>query len=89
MLKPELQPCRVYGQLLGDDGDVELGIAKDTEEAIEIANEYHSVFGSNIELYLKVITEKEYADEKRKALANLFGCLNGPMNKVIIGLQNK
>ena len=63
----------VCGKLPGEF-KVNLEIAENIKEVIDIKNEYKNVFGSQITLWTKKISKAELQKAKKAALANL---LNG------------
>jgi len=80
------QTIKLTGQLITDDKPVVLAIEDNIEKIEEVVHEYTSVFP---DIFLNCewgYFKKTISREKARALANLFGALNAPLQKVFASL---
>ena len=76
---------KVYGKLEGEN-KVNLGIAENFGEYLEIKREYRNVFGYDISFNVEEMSKEEYTAAKAKAWSKLFASLFGPITNVLTSI---
>jgi hypothetical protein len=80
---------KLIGQLITDDKPVVLAISANADEIIQTAKEYEEVF-PDIFLHCEWgYFQTPVSAEKKRALSNLFGVLNAPLQNVFQSLTSK
>lgn len=80
------QRIKLTGQLITDDKPVILAIEDNLDKIDEVVHEYRQIYP---DIFLNAewgYFKKTISREKARALANLFGALNAPLQNVMASL---